>query len=581
MLTTCSAHGLTYDPALHSGCVLCRRSTAPPKRSRATLYVWLGVFAFVAIGGTGIFLLIKHLQNVRTTRAETFAKKDDAEREQRQAPVTTIAPAPLPSALPLVGAVGADADGYPTQYVDRPAFRSLLWHRKHADLSRYFEKLQSDFEADSRREYWMEDATATFESAEPELKEQLDEWVTATPQSFAPYLARAAHWVAVALARRGGKYAGETSKASFAAMEEAFGYAQEDLTKALAIRPKLVAARGIEIEIHSNVSERARMKAALHAALAVCRSCYIVRTRYIQSLEPRWGGSYAEMAAFATDAARAKNPRMRLLPGFIDRDKARLLWAEKKLGDALAAIDRACALGDGWSFLALRGRIRNARGELPQALADLDRAAAVRPGEPSVLFDRARVYTAMKRAEPAGRDLLAGLRVDPTDSNGRAIFDAIVGSLAYEGWEHYKAGRRDDALRVLDLANDLAPSNRDVLQRRSWIVTGAPYGSDAGPDIAALEAAVKASPDDFRALQSLDYALAPQGKFDRIVAMWTDYLARHPHDGPAYRERGGANFHLKKLDDARADYARACELGVSEGCIRAEQLEATSRGTAK
>src|SRR5438128_2559872 len=30
----CSAHGLRYDPALASGCVLCRRTSAPPSKQR-------------------------------------------------------------------------------------------------------------------------------------------------------------------------------------------------------------------------------------------------------------------------------------------------------------------------------------------------------------------------------------------------------------------------------------------------------------------------------------------------------------------------------------------------------------------
>lgn len=54
--------------------------------------------------------------------------------------------------------------------------------------------------------------------------------------------------------------------------------------------------------------------------------------------------------------------------------------------------------------------------------------------------------------------------------------------------------------------------------------------------------------------------------------MWTAYLARHPNEGRAYLERGGANFHLGKRAEARADAAKACELGVSEGCEREKQI---------
>jgi tetratricopeptide (TPR) repeat protein len=83
---------------------------------------------------------------------------------------------------------------------------------------------------------------------------------------------------------------------------------------------------------------------------------------------------------------------------------------------------------------------------------------------------------------------------------------------------------------------------------------------------------VKQNPDDFRAYQRLDYALASKGAFERVVALWTEYLARHANDGPAYLERGGAYVHLRRLPEAHADATKACTLGVSEGCARAKQL---------
>ena len=73
----------------------------------------------------------------------------------------------------------------------------------------------------------------------------------------------------------------------------------------------------------------------------------------------------------------------------------------------------------------------------------------------------------------------------------------------------------------------------------------------------------------------LDYKLARQAQFERVVALWNDFLARHPEHGQAYLERGGALFHLRRLPDALADAQKACDLGVSEGCVRAKQLGAS------
>jgi len=42
--------------------------------------------------------------------------------------------------------------------------------------------------------------------------------------------------------------------------------------------------------------------------------------------------------------------------------------------------------------------------------------------------------------------------------------------------------------------------------------------------------------------------------------------------GQAHLERSGTLYHLKRFAEAREGASRACDLGVSEGCLRAKQL---------
>lgn len=499
----------------------------------------------------------------------------EKEKARRQAPVAEIAPTPLPATAPLVGGEGQDADGYPTRYVDRAALRALLWHERYADLTRYVEQFQSDFEADPRREYWPSDAGDTFDSAEPDLLRGLDAWVAATPESFAPYLARGRYWVTVAYARRGAKWARDTAPEHLAAMKQAMDRGLADLDRAIALRPRLVAAMRTKISAFRSRGALQEMRQTVDQALAVCPSCFQVRATYVGSLVPRWGGSYEAMLEFAQERSDTSNRRMRLLPGYVDRDRAEVLLIEERPREALVAIERACALGEYWEFLERRADVRDHLNDLSGALADLDRAITLRPGHPRLLIWRAYVHRRAQRWEAAGRDLLAGIRMDPTDWRARWVLDSVVKGLIYEGWVHHKAGRRADALRIYDLAAELAPTNPEVQSRRRWVIAG--DGGTSAEALAALEEQVRKAPDDFRALQQLDYALARRGQFERVVELWTAYLARHPRDGPAHLERGGAYFRLRRLAEARADARAACELGVSEGCAREKQVAAMLR----
>ncbi|HSB69995.1 MAG TPA: tetratricopeptide repeat protein [Burkholderiales bacterium] len=309
--------------------------------------------------------------------------------------------------------------------------------------------------------------------------------------------------------------------------------------------------------------------------LTACPSCFQVRATYVGSLVPRWGGSYEAMASFAQEASAVANRRLRFLPGYIDEDRADLLLLDSRPEEARTAIERACALGEYWEFLEERARVRDHLNDRGGAVADLDRAIALRPGHPRLLITRAYLHHRAQQWEPAGRDLLAGIRIDSTDGTARRILNPVVQGLMYEGWGHHQAGHRDDALRVYDLAAELAPRNHEVQQRRGWIIVG--DGRGGSDEIATLEERVRRSPDDFHAVQQLDFAFVRRREFQRSVELWNAYLARHPQDGPAYLERGGAYFHLRRLTEARADARAACELGVSEGCAREKQVAAMQK----
>lgn len=461
-----------------------------------------------------------------------------------------------------------DAQGYPTAYVDAAVLRGMLARREYGALTRVFEKLQGAFEADPKREVWPMDAADAFDQDPPEVVPLLDGWVAAAPDSFAPYLARGSYYRTLARMERGGRYAVDTPGNDFGAMHATNAKARPDLDRALALRPKLVAAHRARIQLESTESGGAALRRARDAALRACPSCFQVRVTYLLNTTPRWGGSYEAMEAFAK-ASAGTSPRAGLLPGYLEVDRAEVLGLRGAHQDALARLERANALGEHWEFLFHRAYTLYEMKQYDRAVLGFDRALELRPDRSHVLASRASALLALGRFEAAARDLRRCLLLAPTQALAKDRLPHVVKGLAYEAQEHGKAGRRAEALRLLGLATELAPHDADLQRRYAWTVLG-----DAGaPDaIASLEADVAANPDDFAKLQQLDYALAKAGRFARVVELWTAYLARHPDAGRAYLERGGAYYNLRKLAEAKADATKACSLGVSEGCAQAKRL---------
>jgi tetratricopeptide (TPR) repeat protein len=487
------------------------------------------------------------------------------------ATTATAAAAPLP----LLGEDGIDAYGFPRRYVDRVALRSLLFRDRFADLTRAVEGLEDAFEQDQSRERWPYDAAAALGTAEKEILPKLDAWVAASPQSFAPFLARGTHWVSAAWARRGSNWAMDTPESDFAAMNDALERALPDLRRALELRPGLVAAMNELIHAYQLVPGGAKAGArVIEAALRTCPTCFVVDLTYLQTITPRWGGSYPKMKAYVKQRSTHTNPRAALLPGFIDVDKSAAPHRERRYKEALALVERACKRGEYWSFLVDRADVELAMSNTDKALADLDRAAELRPGHPVVLFARASALAVARRWEEAGRALRAGIAVDPAHSRVRSgtdhLFASIVSGLMFAGWERFQKGDREGAIRDYDLATELDPGNHEAQGRRAFIIAGGKTEPTALTR--KLQEAQQDVPDDFRAVQQLDYQLAREQRFGPVVGLWTKFLEKHPDNGPAYLERGGAYFHLGKRAEALADARKACDLGVSEGCVRAKQL---------
>ncbi len=492
--------------------------------------------------------------------ATVDASRPGPDQAERQRSVAAIAPAY--GAEPLAGPDGVDAYGLPLKYVNRAAVRAMLFAKMFAELTAFFNKVQDDFEADQARESWVIDVGDAFDSAEPELNPSLHAWVAASPDSFAPYYARGVYEKAVGFAKRGGRWAKDTKPEDFAAMNESLKLSEADLDKALTLRPKLVAA------MRKKLSSGRSTPTLLARALKECPGCFRMRVAHMLNLAPRWGGTYEAMAAFAKASIQeSPAPAMKLLAGFVDYDRATLLGA--KPDEALVPIDRACALGEYWLFLQERADIQRTRKDFARARADIDRAAALRPMDPGILTSRAYVSTYEKKYEPAAIDARDVLRMEPTNGGVRGMVNNLIDGLAYEAWQHQTAGRTKDALRVYELGLELAPGDARLRPRYNALLVG-DAGSAEG--IAALEDEVRRSPDDFALLQRLDYALATQRNFDRVIELWTAYIARHPDDGRAYLERGGAYTQLRKMKEAYADAKDACAHGSSQGCDRAKRI---------
>jgi tetratricopeptide (TPR) repeat protein len=526
-----------------------------------------GHFFTSAVAFTLVLLSGCRCSLFKTKSVETAAEAARG-REERQKPVTTLAPAPVSDDIPLLGQQGRDEFGYPTQYVDKAALVSLLRAERYQQLTGLFEGFQTQFEDDFRNEYFIHDAANAFAISDATLLPRLDAWVAAAPDSFAPFLARGAHWVEVGFARRGAQWVNETHSDNLSAMAQALTAAVADLDRAIALRPKLVAAIGHKIEALMPGTLDGDLDAEAAQARALCKECFLVKVHHQLALRPRWGGSYEAMADALKGLPVRKNPKLKLLAGFALYDQAKVLSKREENSQALDTIDQACAFGNLARFALARAGILSDLGREAEAKEAASRAVALEPGWAYSEVTFAHLLFRQKDYVAAAEHLIRGIRIDPTLDEAKALYPPVVQSLIYAGWTAHESGDDERALDLLDMAIELDPKNTEALRRHTFIISPTPP-SEA--DIVNLKKKAAESPDSFRAGQALDYALARQARFGEVVELWKNYIGRHPKDGRAYLEQSGAYWQLGQHDDARRQASEACALGMSAGCVRAQQ----------
>jgi tetratricopeptide (TPR) repeat protein len=145
---------------------------------------------------------------------------------------------------------------------------------------------------------------------------------------------------------------------------------------------------------------------------------------------------------------------------------------------------------------------------------------------------------------------------------------AVVG-----GHDLAKEGMTGGASVAFDAAIQADPTNAQAFYWRGRAHLKSGDMARARED---FQRAVTLDPTHFGSHQNLDYLLAREQRWDEIIAMWTEYLARKPDDGAAYLERAGAERRRGNMTQAIADVRRACELGNAQACTIARSLPAQS-----
>ncbi len=325
---------------------------------------------------------------------------------------------PAPNDRPFTAARGLARYGYPTRAADRAALIAALFERRFSTLTRWMEAYQQDFAEDFRHEESAVGSVMAFRSIDPRLAPLLEEWLAATPNSWAPYAARAAHLVARAESMQAGCRINELSSATQRDVRAVIAAAEDAITIGLGRDSALLALRLLRLTTAISTEEHTAVSALYADSRAACEHCFQPHWAYSAVFD--WLGDPSKLDRFARGPWNtAENPRLVVLSSIALSNACGESRVRGELERAVAACTDALRIGESTAAYEERGQALMLRGESERALADLRASLAIRPQVPRVLSllelalretehveEGAAVVLSLIRLSPAGIDRL-------------------------------------------------------------------------------------------------------------------------------------------------------------------------------
>lgn len=127
----------------------------------------------------------------------------------------------------------------------------------------------------------------------------LNGWVSASADDPVPLLVRADYYMQTAWLRRGGGYGSRLTRNQSTGFAENLTSAIADIQRAVAVRDDNPYAYMLALDIMAGQGDSPQIEAVFQRAIAKFPSYFALYEARMQVMVPKWGGSIAEMYAFA------------------------------------------------------------------------------------------------------------------------------------------------------------------------------------------------------------------------------------------------------------------------------------------
>ena len=458
-------------------------------------------------------------------------------------------------------------------YSDSLMLRRLFLARDFDQLNQQLHLRLQEVQADIAFEHSLRGAYYAFRDlAGDDVDKIFEQWLAHSPKAYQAYLARAAYRNGLGWQARGGSWSRDLTQYQLREMRRYFAKAQEDVSQALALHPQALMGYYLQLNMAMPGHDMPSAKKALARANDYYPNNYLARRYYLDLLDPKWGGSVAEIRAFLAESEldAGANPKLTQLQGFEPFVLGNMLYHSDEYEAAIEAFNLALESGPNPPAFYMRGRANYRLGLYRKAADDFTRANYYQPDTSAYLYWRSKsLYYTGGRFSDALVDVERAYALDGADEHIERFRARLCGKTTrpdFTGFDKEQA----------KIITQSQPSLYDeqALFKSTMAHLALDENSEAEQLLIAL---MKLKPDNFRYFELMDFALFRQARLTEIVDYWDDFIGRNPEHRDAYLERAGTYFHLQDYPAAIRDARTSADLGNLNAVNFYQKLAAYTR----
>ena len=198
-----------------------------------------------------------------------------------------------------------DPPDTPEEVASRRHSLSLLRQGRFEELDGKMDGLQRSYELGRLGDESLLHQFRAFYDTDPALEGQYNAWIAKLPRSYTGYLSRGIYYRYRGTQARGTRYISETPREQLVVMSMYLDKAMRDYDQSLTLTEKPLLSYHSILAVAMLTGDTDMARKMLDESVRIDARNFVVRYKFFNTLQTRWGGSVAQMVDFLQTARAA------------------------------------------------------------------------------------------------------------------------------------------------------------------------------------------------------------------------------------------------------------------------------------